>query len=187
MSDANLVPADAGRQAVSTFLDLQQFQRHEWGPTELRDMLRHQLAAPLQLSLGIFSGQVAHEIRQARPAPDPLMTMHDLLHHQKPPLELLRLVKRFAKSCRNDPENPLPGEIVMLLYYASIGMAMMRLGEQISGLPRGALRRGLRWVSSQGWVDDEMRTLLRQAMAGVDVHRQSDALRSSDPDAAAAD
>jgi len=32
-----------------------------------------------------------------------------------------------------------------------------------------------------------MRTLLRQAMAGVDVHRQSDALRSSDPDAAAAD
>lgn len=163
------------RRALSTMLLLRDVYRHDWSTSELRDMLRHQLAAPLHLSLGTLSGEVAHQIRtaaatvpQPQPPPDPLMTLGQLLHHPAPPVELLKLVKRFAKMCRNDPENPLPSEIVMLLYYASIAVARQRRGEGISDLPPAALRRGLKWLVAQAWVDDETKSLLSDATRAIE-------------------
>jgi hypothetical protein len=82
----------------------------------------------------------------------------------------LRLVKRFAKSCRSDPQHPLPGEIVMLLYYASIAAAQVRLGESISDLTPELLRRGVSWLLSRAWVDTELREMLSQASANVTAH-----------------
>ena len=118
-------------QTMSTMLEFREAHRHEWAPQELREMLRHQLAAPLHLSMGTLSGEVAHQIKEARPGLDPLLTLHQLLHHARPPVELLKLVKRFAKICRNDPENPLPTEIVMLLYYASITIAVVKFADSL--------------------------------------------------------
>src|SRR5215472_4949250 len=93
-------------QTMSTMLEFREVHRHAWAPQELREMLRHQMAAPLHLSMGTLSGEVAHQIKEARPGLDPLLTLHQLLHDARPPVELLKLVKRFAKICRNDPENP---------------------------------------------------------------------------------
>ena len=181
MRDAALIPIDADRRAVSTMLDFQQLQRHAWQPNELADMLKHQLSAPLYLSLGTLSGEVAHELRQATPTLDPLLSLSQLLHLPHPPAELLRLVKRFAKMCRSDKENPLPGEIVMLLYYAAIALAQTRSDHRISELPAAALHRGLRWVSGQTWVDEQTRQLLREALASLEA---TEALHFSESDAA---
>jgi len=151
-------------RALSTLLLVRDVHRHEWSTAELRDMLRHQMAAPLHLSLGTLSGEVAHQLRLIDPPLDRLITLGQLLHHPEPPVELLKLVKRFAKMCRNDPENPLPSEIVMLLYYASIAIAWQRRRERISDLSPAALRRGLGWLVAQPWIAEETKLLLSAAM-----------------------
>ena len=154
-------------RGLSTMLEFREVQRHEWQPQELAAMLRHHFDAPLHLSMGTLSAEVAHQLRQANPPLDPLMTLGQLLHHPQPPVELLRLVKRFAKLCRRDPENPLPSEMVMLLYYASIVAAMTRAEDQITELSPASLRRGLRWLSAQTWIDEEMRSLLQDGLNEV--------------------
>ena len=78
--------------------------------------------------------------------------------------ELLKLVKRFAKICRNDRENPLPSDLVMLLYYASIAAALVRVGGRITELPPPPLRRGIKWLLRQSWLDGDMRALLEQGL-----------------------
>jgi hypothetical protein len=151
-------------RALSTMLEFHEVYRHDWTPQELQEMLHHQLAAPLHLSLGPLSGEVAQEINKAGPAIDPLLTLGQLLHHPRPPVGLLRLVKRFAKLCRSDRENPLPPEIVMLLYYTSITAALVKAKQSISGLTPVALKRGLSWLSSQSWVDEQTRSLLKEGL-----------------------
>ena len=150
-------------RAMSTMLELRDPDQHAWRPHELRDMLAHQLSGPLQLSLGALSAEVAHQVRLAQPPVAPLLTLGELLRHPQPPVELLKLVKRFAKMCRRDPQNPLPPELVMLLYYASIAASLVRLQKAISDLPPASLMHGLTWLAAQDWVDEEVKTLLTAA------------------------
>ena len=151
-------------RVLSTMLGFSDLNRNEWDPQDLQAMLRHQLGAPLCLSLGILASEVAHELRQAAPE-SPLMTLGELLQHPQPPLEVLNLVKRFAKICRGDEQNPLPSEIVIFLYYASITAARARLGTSISQLPHESLEQGLSWLDQQPWMAAEMRPLLQEGVA----------------------
>src|SRR5262249_25639010 len=134
-------------RSLSTLLQFEEVHHHQWSTRDLEDMLRHQLAAPLHLALGPLSAEVSHELRtaQARQSVSVMMTLGELLQHEEPALELLQLVKRFAKLCRKNPENPLPAEIVMFLYYVSITVALVRRNESISDLAPPSLMRGLTW------------------------------------------
>jgi hypothetical protein len=155
--------------AMSSMLDLRGINVHVWSPQELKEMLRHQLTAPLQLSLGTLSAEVSYHIKQARL--DPLLTLNQLLlHDAHPSVELLKLVKRFAKICRRDRDNALPSEIVMVMYYASIAAAMVRLDQGISDLGPASLTRGMSWLSEQDWLTNDIRALLREGVARVQVH-----------------
>jgi hypothetical protein len=151
-------------KAMSTLLEFGQASRNDWQPDELRQMLQHQFNVPLHLGLGTLSAELAHELRQASPPQNPLMTLGDLIEHPNPPVRVLRLVKRFAKMCRADVSNPLPAEIVMFLYYISIALALMRTGEPISELPAARVRRGLRWMRDKPWLDEPTRQVVNQAM-----------------------
>jgi hypothetical protein len=154
-------------KSLSTILALNDPNRREWSDRDLGDMVRHQLAAPLYLSLGTLSAEVSNEIQNSGGQVNPRITLGQLLAEQKPPVELLKLVKRFAKLCRSDPESPLPGEIVMLLYYASITVALVRLGEAISHLNGPSLRRGLSWLIAQAWIPPEIREFLKECFQAV--------------------
>jgi hypothetical protein len=162
------VTTETDLPAMSSMLDLRGVNVHVWSAQELTEMLRHQLSAPLQLSLGTLSAEVSHQIKEA--GVGPLLTLDQLLKNAHPPLELLKLVKRFAKMCRRDRENPLPSEIVMLLYYASIAAALARLDQAISDLGPASLTRGMSWLAEQDWLTDDVRALLREGLARVQVH-----------------
>src|SRR6185369_739224 len=99
-------------ESLSTLLQFEEVHQHHWSTRDLEDMLQHQLAAPLHLALGPLSAEVSHQLRlsQARQSVSLMITLGDLLQHDEPSLELLQLVKRFAKLCRKNPENPLPAE-----------------------------------------------------------------------------
>jgi hypothetical protein len=156
---------------MSTLLDLRRrADRQEWRPDELKDMLLHQLRAPLYLSLGALSAEVVHQLRCNEPPLNARLTLGELFAHPQPPLELLKLVKRFAKQCRRDPDNPMPSDLVMLLYFVSITVALVRLDRRISDLADGHLRHGMSWLGEQVWVDAQVRSILSE---GLELLRDS--------------
>jgi hypothetical protein len=150
---------------MSTLLDLRRrADRQEWRPDELKDMLLHQLRAPLYLSLGTLSAEVVHQLQCNDPPLDARLTLGELFGHPQPPLQLLKLVKRFAKQCRREPDNPMPSDLVMLLYYVSIAVALVRLNQRISDLADRHLRRGMHWLTAQVWVDAEVKSVLTEGL-----------------------
>ena len=171
LASANIRRPEPDLRRMSTLLDLRRrADRQEWRPDELKDMLLHQLRAPLYLSLGTLSAEVVHQLRCNEPPLDPRLTLGELLAHPQPPVELLKLIKRFAKQCRRDPDNPMPSDLVMFLYYVSIAVALVRLNQRISELADRHLRHGMHWLTVQAWVDAEVKSLLAE---GLDLLRDS--------------
>ena len=98
----------------------------------------------------------------------PINSFNDLLHHPRPPIELLELTKAFAKACRSHPDSPLPDEVATVLYLGSIVAAMTRCDRPISKLGSDGLRHGLDWALNQPWLDQPTRNLLEEGRRGVD-------------------
>lgn len=134
-----------------------------WSEEDLAAMWRHQLAAPLSSDLAripaaepaIRNWSIATGIHEP--------TFEDLLHHDSPPLELLKAVQRFGKSV-GEWQRSFPGEIAGALYYAAIAVALVNHGARISMLTSEALADGLKWAASLGWMDRHTRDVTRVAL-----------------------
>ncbi len=143
-----------------------------WRPEELSAMFRHQMSTPMQVDLGGLDVPAAARLRTLSEAQGLLLkSFSDLFRHPAPPVELLRLVKDFAKSNLDHPESGLPGEIASALYYLSIAAALVRLDARISKLSDADLQTGLRWIMGQAWLEEEAKGLLAQAAQKL-VQRQ---------------
>jgi hypothetical protein len=145
-----------------------------WRPEELAAMLRHQMSAPMLVDLGGFDAQTATRLRTLSEAQGLLLkSFSDLFHHPAPPVELLELVKNFAKANLDHPESGLPGEIAAALYYTSIASALVQLDSRISQLPDADLQRGLRWTEQQSWLDEKTKSLLAQALKKLSAGQEA--------------
>ena len=130
-----------------------------WRPDELGDVLRHQLAAALDVRASDVA--VANEMRS---------TYADLLlRDASPSLELLRGVKEWAKRFTFRDDGELPREVAGVLYYAAILAARLRLGERISELEDALLARAARWALRLPWLDPSMTPLFTQALASLET------------------
>jgi hypothetical protein len=118
------------------------------------------LAAPVRLDLVEGTAGNAPAVPSGCPE---IRTFDELFHYPKPPIELLKSVKEFAKANRDHPASALPGEIATMLYYASVIIARWRWGEVITTLNDEELRAGINWAIAQPWVDERTRSLLREA------------------------
>jgi hypothetical protein len=139
-----------------------------WRPDELAAIFRHQMSAPMLVDLGIFDPRTATRLRTLSEAQGLLLkSFADLFYHTAPPIELLELIKDFAKVNLDHPESGLPGEIATALYYTSIAAALVRLDARISQLPDADLQRGLRWTMEQAWLDEKTKELFANALGKV--------------------
>ena len=139
-----------------------------WRPEELAAIFRHQMSAPMVVDLGAFDARTALRLRTLSETQGlVLKSFGDLFHHPAPVLELLELVKDFAKANVDQPESGLPGEIAAALYYTSIAAALVRLNTRITQLPDAALQAGLQHTLAQAWLDEPTRELLTQAQVRV--------------------
>lgn len=139
-----------------------------WRPDELAAIFRHQMSAPMLVDLGTFDPRTATRIRTLSEAQGLLLkSFADLFHHPAPLIELLELVKDFAKANLDHPESGLPNEIATALYYTSIAAGLVRLDTRISKLPDADLRQGLQWTMEQAWLDEETKVLLAKALGKV--------------------
>jgi hypothetical protein len=167
MSDFNSSAAVLkGRaQALAALMATGEEPARLWRPEELGAILRHQMSAPIMVDLGAFGPRAAARLTALSEAQGLLLkSFGDLFHHPTPPLELLELVKDFAKANLDAPEGGLPAEIATVLYYASIAAALVHLAARLSQLPDAELRRGLRWAAGQSWLDEKTAGLLARAL-----------------------
>jgi hypothetical protein len=132
-----------------------------WRPDELAAVFRHQMAAPVSVDLAALDPTLSGQLRVLSNATGLLLkSFNELLHHPNPPLELLRMVKDFAKLNRDRSESLLPGEVATVLYYLTIAAALVRLDERITTLSDHELKCGFIWAIEQKWIDDPARELL---------------------------
>ena len=76
-----------------------------WRVDELAAIFRHQMSAPILVDLGTFDPLTATRIRMQSEAQGLLLkSFADLFHHPSPPLELLELIKDFAKANLDHPD-----------------------------------------------------------------------------------
>jgi hypothetical protein len=158
----------ASPQHLVRLLEVGGSTTQDWRPEEFREILRHQLSAPVWLDVpwtNPGAPEPSAPTGEAEIAGREIGSFDELFHHPAPPLGLLRLTKDFAKSNWNHPQSTLPGEIAALLYYESIVAAWIHGGEHISQLSDDELRKGVEWVLSQNWVDDSTRELFVEALA----------------------
>ncbi|HTV62608.1 MAG TPA: hypothetical protein VMH30_08580 [Verrucomicrobiae bacterium] len=145
-----------------------------WRPEDLAAMFRHQMSTPMLVDLGSLEARTAAKVRTLSEAHGLLLkSFSDLFQHPAPPLELLELVKDFAKSNIDHPQSGLPDEIATALYYSSIAAALVRLETRISRLPDADLRQGLRWTREQAWLDEKTKGLLAQALEKLPDGREA--------------
>lgn len=160
---------NSGSSQLGSLLGLATAERISWGREELGAILRHQLAAPVQFDLGNLSPRLAEGLRAISSGQGLLVkSFADLLHHPHPPVELLELSKEFARAYWNHPASPLPREVAMLLYFASIAAALTRCRQRITSLDNQTLGRNFGWFLDQPWLDEPSRELFREALTVLD-------------------
>lgn len=139
-----------------------------WESDGLREVLRHQLSAPLETDLADAASAAGLDLADLCRLPaGSLRTFADLLHHPAPPLGLLQVCKEFAKKCRKLRNGPLPREVAVVLYYASIAAALTRCDKRITGLSNSDLMQGFGWTLAREWVDEPTKELVREGLTCV--------------------
>jgi len=160
MSDAKDNPGPRRRRRLERLMELGLKAGEPLRPAELRALWRHQLGSPLQFDLGTIEPNSSARLRRLSEAEGLLLrSLGDLLLHPRPPLELLRLAKDFAKAHEQSPDDPLPPEMARMLYYTAIAAAWARCGRRITTLDDAQLRRAFDWALAQPWVDGATKEL----------------------------
>lgn len=149
-------------------LELDEDPREEWQEEDLASMLKHQLSAPVELTLQDVSAELSEQLRTFCSSEGLLLkSFKDLLFHERPPVTLLRITKDFAKQSIRRPATALPRDIALALYYASIAAALCKQNERITSLSNEKLREGFKWVLSQAWMHKEVQELCRKALESL--------------------
>ena len=156
----NTPPRDPDKtepSVLARMLALDMSSKHDWHHAELGSIYQHQLDSSLEFDLVNFAPDSKTAVHQRG-------TFRDLFRNPHPPLDILKLVKEFAKANRDNPESCLPAEISTAIYFAAIALAMTRCGERITELDDDKLRRGIEWVVAQTWIDESTRSRCRDAL-----------------------
>jgi hypothetical protein len=164
-------PSTALRQSnaeqLSKMIELDAPGPEMWADQDLPVILRHQLAAPLEFDLNTLelAGRAAQNREQTLTGATSsgIRSFGDLLFHHAPPLELLKLSKRFFKertqACRkNSPE----WKLAYLLYLLTLLVAGDRVSRLSSLSPKDFLK-GANWALEQAWLDQKTRQLILAA------------------------
>jgi hypothetical protein len=140
-----------------------------WSQEELGEMLAHQLRTPFRDDLAALSADWAKQLDRLAVPEERNLSIGHILRSPQPRMELLQLIKDFAKRAIDREVSALPEELGGLLYYASISTAWIRLQTKLHSLNDAALKQGLTWATSQSWITPELRELFeshRNQLAG---------------------
>lgn len=164
-----LDPRKVDPETLAPLMELAPVESRAWSRDELAAVLQHQLAAPVRVDLAGLDADEARKLLGLSESQGLMLKSYrDMLGHAQPPVELLEMTKRFAKASAAHPDGPLPREVGMYLYFASIIVAMTRLGRRISHLDDQAIHEGADWLLHQPWIGQDERALLEEGLEHLD-------------------
>jgi hypothetical protein len=132
----------------------------------LASVFQHQMNALLAVDLCMMLPPGAPGIAElCQACGGRLLTFADLTVHPRPSMDLLRLLKDFAKVTRAD--GTLPKAVATLLYCLALSLAIIRLGQSSTRLDERHLRKALHWAVSLAWIDSQARSALEQALQSL--------------------
>lgn len=163
--DENIKPARAiSPRSLAWLFDGEAGVAGIWKEEELRAIMEHQLAAEIGPDAERLSANFGRRARSI--ADHPSMTFGEALLESKGSLEILKLVKDFAKIHWHSPQSGVPKEIAAALYYAAIAAALHCYSAPISRISNLALRQGMDWVLEQEWIPDSIKSVCKAARDG---------------------
>jgi hypothetical protein len=151
-------------EGLARLLNLDEAGRELWNPAEMQAMWRHQLDAPIDYDLDTVVSVKATDLRSS-PALKPFRgkAFAEVLNHPAPPVELLLLIKEFAKQTLKDAEEMQLKEVAKALYYSSYALALVRCRQSLGSMTEQELLPGFDWGLKQPWLDENTRNLFAQA------------------------
>ncbi len=164
--------SDTGMQRSAEFTGLARMMSLEcetpalWPPSDLSEILSHQLRSSLLFDLEKFGSLDPARLAEARElmTDADLTTFGGILRHPNPPLELLRLIKDFGKAAAARSDGPVPREVGCMLYYAAIVTALSRHGVRLTSMDDADLTKCLVWASRESWIDTFLRDLFDKTL-----------------------
>lgn len=139
--------------------------KHIWSEDELEAILKHQMSVPIAVDLSAKNKVAAQQLMAVCSGKGILLKSYeDLFDHKSPPIELLKIIKDYAKTCLSAKNSPFPSEVASVLYYATIAAAMVRCKRRISTLPDDKLKEGFQWVLARPWKNKAVSRLMKQAL-----------------------
>lgn len=159
------LPTFGNAQAVRKLLKTNGLAADEWQHEELGELLGHQLAAELAPDLGVIDPamglgvqQLTERIGQAS------VTFEQVLAGTNPAVDLLSMVKWFAKKHLVAADPALPKPIALYLYNLSIVNARRFCGQKISATPDREAMASMAWLLQQPWLIGPPKELLESAL-----------------------
>jgi hypothetical protein len=143
----------------------------QWQQEEMGAIYQHLLATPLVEELESVDPQLPEKLRQLETGSgEAPSTFGDLLTQRQPPVDLLKLVKRFGKRAHN--EESLPADVATVLYVVAIAAALVR-GQRITSADDRSLRLRIKWAASQPWITPATKELFEKALAQLSQEREA--------------
>ncbi len=172
--------SDRDTRMLETLLSPGFEQQRVWQPEELGAMLEHQWGAPLEADLGALPPQQARLLTRLCDADRLLLKSYgDIFSHPMPPVEILEMIKDYAKRNMASADVELPEDIAKLLYVLSIVVARLRCGKRITSQPDAVIRRNLEAVLAQPWMTPPVVKLLHEGL-GVFADQPNESEEGSD-------
>lgn len=142
---------------------------HVWADADRAAVFRHQMGAPVRLELGGLEASRQALVRNILDADATLLaSLRGLLERRDAPVEVLTLVKAFAKSTAVHPDAALPRDVAAAIYALTI-LAARRDGHRLTQLSDPQLQSMAQWVRAQPWVDDAARNLIEESFDAGDA------------------
>lgn len=162
---------------LDSALDPDLEDQRDWHPEELGALLEHQWNAPLEADLGELAPEQVGLLRRLCEAEHLLLKSYgELFAHPMPPIEMLEMIKDYAKRNLARPNLELPQEMAMVLYVLSVVVAKLRCGKRITSQGDEMVRQNIEILLSQAWITESVAKLLREGLAAF-----GGSVDSSDP------
>lgn len=164
---------DADCDGLSRLLQLERDDESLWDASDLQAILRHQLDAEIEFDLTEFGGVAKETMASLAVAGGEAAarTFGQVLTGADPSLELLDMIRRFAKRCRTHGSDGIPEEVATVLYYAAIAAAKLRCRASISQLDDETLLFGLDWGLAQPWIAAPLKDLFAETIDTIRSRR----------------
>lgn len=166
VTERNVHNSDPAR--VAQLIDLDPSPERVWLASELGAILQHQLSVPVEFEMAGKPPGEAKKLSMLTSAHGlTLKSFADLLAHPHPPIELLVMLKDFAKSNASHHDSALPADVSRMIYYLAIAVALLRCGRRITSMSNPKLVASLTWAIDQPWIEPRERTLLSECLTKV--------------------